>query len=592
MKRSAALLLVAGLAACAGPRAQSEHTAAGATSNGAAERVLAIADAYTKMALDEAPLFATLLRIPGARYDELSDDSIKAIAERNERARAWLKELQAIDRRALDGSPMAQLAYDVARERLEARLADTVCRLELWAVSQTVTGWHIHLTGIAAIQPVETAELREQALARFSRVSGYVDTQIANLEEGLRLGYAAADINVKEVIEQIEQIAKAPLDSSPFMSPAIRDATPEFKEKMAAIVKDQIGPALARYREFLVKTYLPKARKSPGVLANPEGAACYRAQLRLLNSTSKTPEEIHALGVAALEKVEAEMKALAKERFATEDVRGLLDRFRTDKVWLYKDRDEMIAEAESAITRAKAAMPRAFHLMPKAEVTVEPIPPFEEKNSAPQYRSAALDGSRPARYRIRLYQPEKQSRALGETTAFHETIPGHHLQKTIADERECVPAIARYLWVPGFGEGWALYSERLADELGLFSNDGTRMGMLGAEAWRSVRLIVDTGIHALGWDRKKAIDLLMAHTPLSEDFASAEIDRYIAWPGQATAYMVGYLEIASLRERAKAQLKGKFDLRTFHDRILENGTIPLSVLRANVDRWLASEATP
>jgi uncharacterized protein (DUF885 family) len=235
-------------------------------------------------------------------------------------------------------------------------------------------------------------------------------------------------------------------------------------------------------------------------------------------------------------------------------------------------------------------MPRAFGLLPPDDVEVQPIPEFLEKSSAAHYQRAALDGSRPATFRIRLYQADQQSKVLGESVAFHETIPGHHLQTDVASHRgDAVPALLRFGFNSGYGEGWALYAEQLADELGLYSTDADRLGMLSNHAWRAVRLIVDSGIHALGWDRQRAIDTMLAHTATSPDMAAAEVDRYIAWPGQACAYMLGYLEIASLRDEAQRELGARFDLRAFHDHVLENGALPLPVLERSIRAWIASE---
>jgi uncharacterized protein (DUF885 family) len=217
---------------------------------------------------------------------------------------------------------------------------------------------------------------------------------------------------------------------------------------------------------------------------------------------------------------------------------------------------------------------------------VEPIPALQEKTSPAHYQFAALDGSRPATYRIRLYEAEKQSRVNGESTAFHETIPGHHLHANIANTLESTPPVTRFLFNSGFGEGWALYAERLADELALYTSDADRFGMLSNMAFRAVRLIVDTGIHALGWDRQRALEKLLAHTAIGEAGANAEIDRYIAWPGQATGYMIGYQEIAALRRAAEAKLGPRFDVADFHDRVLENGTVTLPMLRRHVEKWL------
>jgi uncharacterized protein (DUF885 family) len=246
----------------------------------------------------------------------------------------------------------------------------------------------------------------------------------------------------------------------------------------------------------------------------------------------------------------------------------------------------MMAHANASLARAKAALPRAFGLLPPDDVTVEPIPDFLAKTSNASYDPAALDGSRPATYRIRLYQPEQQSRVIAEGTAFHEAVPGHHLQIDIALHRPAVPAIARELINFGYGEGWALYAEGVADELGLYSSDADRMGMLSNRAWRAVRVIIDTGIHALGWSRQRAVDTLLAHTALSEDQAQSQVDRYIAWPGQACAYMIGYLEITRLRAEAQQALGPRFDLRAFHDRVLEDGAMPLWALRAKIEAWI------
>jgi uncharacterized protein (DUF885 family) len=250
----------------------------------------------------------------------------------------------------------------------------------------------------------------------------------------------------------------------------------------------------------------------------------------------------------------------------------------------------MVDLANGAIARAKAAMPRAFGILPKSDVVVEPYPEFQEA-SAPggEYINPSDDGTRPGIYRINTYQPEKQSRVGLESTAFHETIPGHHLQIAIAQERPGAHPVTRFLFNSGYVEGWALYSERLADEMGLFSSDLDRMGLLSNEALRAARLVVDPGMHALGWSRQQAIDYMLRHTAESPESAAREIDRYIVLPGQATAYMTGSLEFFRLREKAKAELGARFDLREFHDRVLEDGSLTLPMLREKAERWIAEK---
>jgi uncharacterized protein (DUF885 family) len=218
---------------------------------------------------------------------------------------------------------------------------------------------------------------------------------------------------------------------------------------------------------------------------------------------------------------------------------------------------------------------------------LEPIPAFQERTAAAHYLQAALDGSQPAAYRVRLYEPTRQSWAIGESTAFHEIVPGHHLQIALANENAELPEIARFLFTSGFSEGWALYAEQLADELGLYSGPADRLGMLSNRAWRAVRMVVDPGLHVLGWERERAIEFLLAHTALSPEQAAQEIDRYIAWPGQAPSYLLGYEEILALRREAEQRLGERFDLRAFHDTVLGSGGATLPMLQQRVRDWLA-----
>jgi len=271
-------------------------------------------------------------------------------------------------------------------------------------------------------------------------------------------------------------------------------------------------------------------------------------------------------------------------------VEALLQRFKTDPKYLYRDADDMVRRARVAIIRATGALPLAFGLGPTQLAEVVPIPPFQERTAAPHYLPAALDGSRPAEYRIRLYEADKQSWVIGESTAYHEVVPGHHLQINIASNRVGLPRVARFFGNSGFSEGWGLYAEREADEMKLYSGDADRFGMLSNFEWRAVRMVVDTGLHAKGWSRQQAIDLLLAHTAITPEQAGQEVDRYIAWPGQAPSYMVGYLEIRKLREQAQTELGDRFSIRLFHDAVLQNGNVTLPVLQNRIAKWIAAQS--
>ncbi len=298
-----------------------------------------------------------------------------------------------------------------------------------------------------------------------------------------------------------------------------------------------------------------------------------------------TAKDVHEIGLREVAALDAEMTAIGERAFGTGDVPALLHRVSTDKQYLFKDRADLIAYSQAALARAKAHMAEKFDLLPKADVVIQPYPKFREKNGPNEYNAPAEDGSRPAVFFINAYEAEKKSRVEAESTAFHETIPGHHLQGAIALERKEIHPIGRYLGNSGYLEGWALYAERLADEMHLFSGDLDRLGMLSDQSLRAVRLVVDSGIHTLGWTRQQAIDYMLAHTAEDPDDAAAEIDRYIIWPGQATAYMLGKLEIAKARAEAEQTLGATFDIKAFHDRVLEDGAVPVSFLHKKITEW-------
>jgi uncharacterized protein (DUF885 family) len=590
--RHAAAWMLAPLLACqnAGPPATGlEREAAmlgGPTSPG--ERALEIADAIVDDALAQRPAAVARLRPPGVRHDALPDDSLAANAEREAREDAWLAELRAADASALE--PKARIALELARSWLEGRAALRVCRTPLWSVSQIAPAWQVDFADAALAQPVETAELRAQALARWAQLPRYVDDEIAALREGLARGYTAPRVVVELALAQLATLLAAPDEALPFASPALRSDDPGFRSAFLALLARDVRPSLARYRDFLRDEYAPRARATIAVADSPGGRACYEGALLFATTLPISPERVHERGLAALAEVEREMAQIAARSFAARPVRDVLEMLRSDPEYAYRDEAHVMAVGEEAMDRAWAALPRAFATLPRARAQLEPIPAFQAKTAAAHYLQAALDGSAPAAYRVRTIEPQRQSWATGEATAFHEVVPGHHPQIALANEREDLPRIARLLFRSGFSEGWALYAERVADELGLYSSDADRLGMLNARAWRAVRMVVDSGMHALGWSRERALAFLLEHTALSEGQAAQEIDRYIARPAQATAYLLGYQEIVALRSEAERRLGERFDLRGFHEVVLGGGSTTLPLLREGVEAWLRGEA--
>ncbi len=581
------IVMVVLVTGCDGPSSESGNGSTETEGDGVAARVSALADDYVESYFDAFPYHAVSYGAPDRHPTQLGDHSLEALARWQSREDKFLAKLEEIDLAEIEGRPEA-MTYKFLRHLLEASRGFRACRMELWNVSPTWTGWQGELPLIAGQVPVDTLEDQRNALARFSGIAEYLETEIANLTEGLRVGYSAPAGNVRVVIEQMDAMLAAPVSASPFVQMAV-DGMPDYRSQLESFETRSIRPAIQKYRSFLAETYLPRAREEVGVSANPEGAQCYAAAVKYHATVDMTAEEVHRIGLEQMEMIQAEMRAIGERSFGVSDPTNLLNLVKTDPKYRFRSRAELIAFAESAVERGRQAMPRAFGRVPKAPVIVEPYPSFLEKSAPGGQAIAPTPDGKPGKYLINAYKATEQSRAGLESTAFHEAYPGHHMQVAVALEREGLHPISQYFFLSGFGEGWALYSERLSEELGLFSADVDRLGLLSNEALRAARLVVDSGMHALGWSRQQAIDYLLSHTTETTARGTAEIDRYIAVPGQATAYMLGNLEIRRLRQLAESELGDRFDLRAFHDLVLEDGTVPLWVLAEKVERWLAAK---
>ncbi len=554
----------------------------------ASRQLKAVADEYWTELIRAFPLYGVFVGAPEAPNDRLGDNSIAATRAWERKEDRWLQQLQDIDQRTLAGHP-DQAVYGILRETVDAARQSRVCHPEYWPLNQQ-NGPQIFFPVLSELQPLGTAQLRKAALARWRDMPRYIDTDIESLREGLRQGYSLPKANAMSVVEQLDDLLKFPPAESPFAGVVRRDSAPGFKDSVVQIVAEQITPALRRYRNFLVSEYIPRARETTAIAALPNGAECYRARVRNYTTLDRDARAVHELGLAEMERIQTDMRTIAQRSFATTDVPALINRIRTDTEYTFRSREDLIATAERAIARSKQAMPRWFGRLPKAEFILDPCKPHEEKKGCPNsYVPGTTDGKRPARWRINAGDPTSQPRAMLEGTAFHEGIPGHHLQFALAQERPEAHPITRYLFFSGFVEGWALYSERVADEMGLYSSDLERFGDLGLQALRAARLVVDPGLHVLGWSRDRAIDYMLKHVPAERTYVESEVDRYIADPGQATAYMIGRLEIERLRREAEDRLGSRFDIRQFHDRVLEQGSIPLGLLRFHIEAWLDRE---
>ena len=550
------------------------------------DTITAVADDYYRWSLETAPEQAYFAGIDLDRHDGLSDNSPAALAEAQTYEDQLLAVLEAVDMSRLRGTP-EWITAAFLRQELTSRQARRVCRQELWNVNQ-MGGWHSGYPQLAQLQPVGTAAEREQALVRWSGFAAFVDQETANLETGLELGYSAPRAVVRRVIEQMDGLLALTVDDSPFMSPAERSDDEAFAAALRTIVEDQILPAIERHRDFLASRYLPAARDALSVTANPDGEACYEASIRHYTTLDRSGREVYELGRSVVADNRETVIRMGTELYGIDDFAEIVLAAKADPADRFADADELLAFSRGIVTLAEAEMPGWVGKMPEQAVEVVPFEPHEEGTGrSAHYRPG--NEERPGEYRIPLHDAEGQSRGNAEATAFHEAWPGHHLQVATAEAVDGLHPITRIIWFSGPGEGWARYSEALAEEMGLYT---TTTGPILRRAWPARGMVVDPGIHLLGWSRERAKEFMLESGRFPASQGDAMVDRIAILPGQLTAYDSGGLEILALRREAEAALGDAFDIREFHDRILENGTIPLGALRDHVEAWIEAKRSP
>jgi uncharacterized protein (DUF885 family) len=529
------------------------------------------------------------------RYDDRLDDiTPRGIATERKRLEDVQARARAIDESAL--SPQDRLTRASLLTVVEDRLASTDCGLYLWTVDP-LGGPQVEFMNFADYTKIETPEDAARYVKRVSAMGPYLDDHIANLRAGKREGKVAVRAGVQKTLDQLTRIAATSVESLGVWKPAAtphpgwsRAETERFSTDLRAAIQLSLRPGLERYRAFLEKDILPVSRppEKAGLSEIPGGLDCYKRMIRVHTSLDLSPQEIHQLGLDEVAKFRRDLAALGQKVFGTSEVAEIQKRLRTDPEMHFKTSAEVEAKAREALSRAQAAVPRWFGIQPKAPCDVKVIGMHEAPyTTIAYYREGSADGTRPGAYMINTYQPETRPRYEAEALAFHESVPGHHLQISIAQELTGLPEFRKHEGVTAFVEGWALYTEHLADEMGLYSSDVDRLGMLSFDAWRACRLVVDTGIHSMGWSRQRAIDYMTENSVLASNNIENEVDRYIAWPGQALAYKLGQREILNLRDEAKRRLGPRFDIKAFHDAVLANGAVSLPVLRQQVEGYIA-----
>jgi len=542
--------------------------------------VTALADRYYSDTLERTPEIAYFSGVELQSHDGMEDNSSAARVAAKQDIDDMLFALERIDARTLTGTT-DWITHAYLLQTLRSSVATRICRTDLWNVNQ-MGGWHSGYAQIAQLQPTGSSDLRQQSIARWSKFSNFVDQEIEYLKQGLELGYSAPKAVVRRVIDQVNGLLDLEIEESPFYSPAVRDGDPAFAADTLALVKDQINPALQRYRDYLKDTYVKSARQKLAVTANPDGLACYEASLQSYTTLNRSGEEVFKLGRSTVKANKAAVVKLGRATYGLDDFTAIIDRVKNDPTDRFENKQELLQFSRDAVERAELVMPEWVSRMPTQGVEVVPFEEHEEgRGMSAHYRPAGKD--RPGEYRIPLYQPEEQSRGDAEKVAFHEAWPGHHLQVAMAQSVEDLHPITRIVWFSGPGEGWARYAEALAEEMGLYE---TETGPITRRAWPARGMVVDPGIHLYGWTRKRAIRYMMASGAFPDSMGDQMVDRIAILPGQLTAYDSGGLEIIALRKMAEKAMGDDFDIREFHEKILENGTIPLIQLRAHIEAWV------
>jgi uncharacterized protein (DUF885 family) len=549
--------------------------------------VNAIADRFWEGILRESPTTATVYG--DERYDDRLDDpgpagraAARALRERT------LAELATIP---ADGLPVEErITRDMLEVVCKLGIEQADARVDLLAAVDQMGGPQTLLPQLVQFQRADTPQRLDRLVARLEAYGPFMDAYVGLLAEGRATGLTATRIATDRTIAQTERLLAIPAAESPILASAqLADGDARGRERLAVAVERHVRPALARYVEALRGDYLAGAREEPGLWSAPNGDALYRLAIRSWTTLDLDPLEVHQVGLDELAATDAERRLIARGAGFGDDIDAYRRHLVADPANVAESSDALVARAREDIERALAAAPAWFGRLPVAACDIRPVDAFMERDAPfAYYYPPAIDGSRPGIYYVNTYDlPHRFLSTLG-TTTYHEAVPGHHFQIALEMEHPELPAFRRLgsrLVGSAYAEGWGLYSERLADEMGLFRSEGERFGMLTAQAWRAARLIVDTGIHALRKDRAWGVRVLL-DAGLTETDASIETDRYITWPGQALTYKIGQREIERLRRELTARDGSAFDVRAFHDEVLGHGSLPLATLARELPSWM------
>jgi uncharacterized protein (DUF885 family) len=569
----------------------------------AAKDFRAYLDADWKRWMELYPEMATGVGYPGQNR-RWSDDSPQGIETRKAHLAASLKKIKSISRDSLSASE--QLNYDLYRDLLETseeglQYGDdplpfrNVVPANLWMPLNQMGGVQQGAAETLATMPNQSLADYEDILARMEALPKNVEEQLALLKEGLRRGYTPPKITMRDVSKQIaDLIPEDPMKSAllepftEFPSGINEGDRARLSRRAKKIYLSSLRPAFLKLHDYVTNTYVPACRDAIAATALPDGAAAYAFHVRWQTTTKLTPQQIHEIGLTEVKRIRGEMdKVIASTGFKG-SFHDFTEFLRTDPRFYFDEPQDLIDAYKVIAKSIDPELVHEFGKLPRNQFGVIPIPDFKAPSqTTAYYQPGAPSAGRPGYYFVNTYNLHARPKWEMEALSLHESVPGHHLQISLAQELQDVPEFRKHVGYSAFVEGWALYGESLGEELGLYKDPYSKFGQLTYEMWRAVRLVVDAGMHTMGWSRERAIQFFKDNTGKTDQDITVEVDRYIVWPGQALAYKIGQLKIRELRTSAEKQLGAKFNVRSFHDAVLENGAVPLNVLEPHVGAWLA-----
>lgn len=539
-----------------------------------------------------SPEFAS--SIGDKRYnDQLSDYSVQAYNQDLQRGRVYLLKLGAIDATGL--SEQEQLSKDLMVRDLAEQQEES--RFKPWEMPvNQFSGLHTEFPRLVSNLSFDTVKDYDDWIERLKKIPTAFAQITDNMSTGVDDKRLPPKYLLEKVLTQTNTIAAQKPEDSPFALPlrkfpsSIPAAEQErIRKQMLEAISKQVMPAYQRFARFLSAQYIPAGRTEPGVWSLPDGDAYYAFRVKESTTTNMTPDQIHQIGLEEVRRDEAEMLAIAK-KLGFPDLKAMQAAVAKDPKLHPQSKEQLLATYQHFIDGMKPKLPELFGRLPKAPLVVQPIPAYIEKDqAAAYYEHGTPDGSRPGRVNINTYNATQRSLADVEAIAYHEGIPGHHLQIAIAQEIEGLPTFRSHLYYTAFTEGWGLYSERLGKDVGFYQDPYSDYGRLETDIWRAIRLVVDTGVHSKHWSRQQMVDFFHEHSSIDDTNVQAEVDRYVAWPAQALGYKIGQLKILELRDRAQKALGAKFDIRAFHDQVLDSGALPLDFLDQRINQWISQQ---